>query len=168
LRLLNSGGDLEKLILLSNKRPLRLLGRGRYCPHKETYTFLSSHAVRTLLTSSFFINGLLMFMNVSVNELAFTMWFATTTPGKASCKTKLNYYSLKKIACYCLFPPPPLLTVMSVTTFFCEMLQLTVTRNSFEDKIHLNGKIIKLYISFHKKIHVICSAHATSVFLNLI
>jgi hypothetical protein len=41
---------------------------------------------RTLLASSFFRNGLLMFMNVSVTGLAFTMWFATTMPGNASCK----------------------------------------------------------------------------------
>jgi hypothetical protein len=103
---------------LSNKGPLRLFWKGKVLPtqgktlsththtHTHTHTFLSSHAVRTLLRSSFFINGLLMFMNVSVNELVFTMWFATTTPGKASCKTKLNYYSLKN-NCLLLFVSPP-------------------------------------------------------------
>jgi len=52
---------------------------------------------RTLLASSLFMNGLLMFNNTSVTAFAFTKWFATTMPGNASCKDRLfcikNYVS---------------------------------------------------------------------------
>jgi hypothetical protein len=86
------------------------------------------------------MNGLLMFMNVSVTEVAFTMWFATTTPGKASCKTKQNYYILKTFVLFYLFNTSYIfLFLVDVTVFYCKMLEFADTGQFIVTHVTVSG-----------------------------